>query len=111
MTGAYGAPCPFSAGGISPIPAYPDRVESFDGRRAEWDGHLVLVHDNERQRRTGVAAWVRRGLEAGEKILYTEPSDVPASASFRDLLKEHAVDVDAAVERGQLEVFAATPDV
>jgi anti-anti-sigma factor len=86
-------------------------VESFDGRQADWDGHLVLVHDNERQRRTGVAAWVRRGLDLGAKIIYIEPSDVPVHDSLKDVLKEHAVDVGGAFESGQLEVFAATPDV
>jgi len=90
--------------------AYSGRVGSSDGRRDEWDGHRVLVHDNERQRRTGVAAWVRRGLEVGAKILYIEPSHEPADRSLTGLLREHAVDADAARERGQLEVRAATPD-
>lgn len=86
-------------------------MESFDGRQADWDGHLVLVHDNERQRRNGVAAWVRRGLDLGAKIVYIEPTDVPAHRSFDGLLKEHAVDVGEAFESGQIEVFAAAPDV
>jgi anti-anti-sigma factor len=86
-------------------------VESFDGRQADWDGHLVLVHDNERQRRTGVAAWLRRGLDLSAKIIYIEPTDEPTHRSFSGLLEEHAVDVGEAFESGQLEVFTATPDV
>ena len=102
---------PFSAGCVSSFPAYAEWVESFDGRLAEWDGHLVLVHDNERQRRTGVAAWVRRGIDLGAKIIYIEPGDDPAERSLTGLLKEHAVDADEALERHQLEVYAASPDV
>jgi hypothetical protein len=41
-------------------------------RRPDWDGH----------RRTEVAAWIRRGLAVGAKILYIEPR---AGAHVRSL--------------------------
>ena len=72
-----------------------------------WDGHLVLVHSDERQRRAGVVAWVRRGLELGAKILYIEPVDEPAERALISVLKQHELNVDRAVDRGQLQVLPA----
>ncbi len=72
-----------------------------------WDGHLVLVHGSEQQRRAGVAAWVRRGLELGAKILYIEPADVPSERSLIGVLQDHEIPADEAVQRGQLRVFTA----
>ena len=60
----------------------------------------MLVHDSERQRRAGVAAWVRRGLDLGAKILYIEPRDVTAERSLLCLLKDDGVDAEEVVERG-----------
>ena len=79
-------------------------------RSLDWDGHLVLVHDSERQRRAGVAAWVRRGLDLGAKILYIEPRDVTAERSLLCLLKDDGVDAEEVVERGQLQVLRAEDD-
>ena len=75
-----------------------------------WDGHLLLVHHNEQQRRARVAAWTRRGLELGAKVLYIEPPQEPTERSFTTLLAEHGVDAARAVSRGQLEVFPADDD-
>jgi len=82
-------------------------MEPAGGLSAAWDGHLVLVHESERQRRVGVAAWVRRGLDLNAKILYIERPDEPVSRSVRSVLRDHRVDVDDAVARGQLQVFCA----
>jgi hypothetical protein len=60
-------------------------VECADGRSG-WDGHLLLVYHEESQRRIGVAAWVRRGLELGAKILYIEPQDDPPGRSLSGLV-------------------------
>jgi anti-anti-sigma factor len=70
-----------------------------------WDGHLLLVHGSEQQRRAGVVAWVRRGLELGAKILYVEPVDVPAERSLMQVLRTSNIDVREAVGRGQLQVL------
>lgn len=72
-----------------------------------WDGHLVLVHGSERQRRAGVAAWVRRGLELGAKILYIEPAGESVERSFLGVLNDHEICVDAALDGGQLQVIPA----
>lgn len=72
-----------------------------------WDGHLVLVHDSEQQRRAGLAAWVRRGLELGAKIFYIEPADVTSDRSLVGVLKDHEIPADDAMARGQLQVFTA----
>jgi anti-anti-sigma factor len=76
------------------------------GWRPGWDGHLVLLHDDEPQRRAGVAAWVRRGLELGSKILYTEPRDDPPEGSLAALLRGDADAVEA-LDRGQIQVVPA----
>lgn len=86
-------------------------MESRGDQPADWDGHVVLVHDNEQQRRHGVAAWVRRGLDLGAKILYVEPPDEPEERSFRGLLREHALDAHEALRDGQLEVLYASNEV
>jgi anti-anti-sigma factor len=72
-----------------------------------WDGHLLLVHSSEQQRRAGVVAWVRRGLDLGAKILYIEPVDVPAERSLMQVLGASNIDVREAVGRGQLQVLPA----
>jgi anti-anti-sigma factor len=72
-----------------------------------WDGHLLLVHNGEQQRRAGLAAWIRRGLELGAKILYFEPVDAPAERTLLGVLRDHEIHVDAAVDRGQLQVLPA----
>jgi len=72
-----------------------------------WDGHLLLVHSSERQRCAGVAAWVRRGLDVGAKILYIEPADEPAERSLIHVLRQSAIDVDEALDRGQLQLLPA----
>ena len=79
----------------------------MDGWPPSWDGHLVLVHHNEQQRRTGVAAWARRGLELGAKLLYIEAPEEPVERSFTTVLDEHGLDAAGAAGDGQLEVFPA----
>lgn len=74
----------------------------------EWDGHLLLLYDEEPQRRAGVTAWVRRGLELGSKILYTEPADGPPDRSLPGLLHDEP-DALEAMERGQIQVVPAGP--
>ena len=77
------------------------------GHPVSWDGHLALVHRGEPERRAGVAAWVRRGLDLGAKILYIEPPQESAERSFMALMRDTDVAVDEAVESGQLEVLPA----
>lgn len=73
----------------------------------QWDGHLLLLHHDEAQRRRGVAAWVRRGLDLGEKILYTEPAEQPPGRALRELLVDQQVDAGEALASGQLSVVVA----
>ena len=72
-----------------------------------WDGHLVLVHASERQRRAGVTAWMQRGLQLGAKIFYIEPADEPADRSVLSVLRDHRIQAREAMERGQLRVLPA----
>jgi anti-anti-sigma factor len=81
-------------------------VESH-GWRPGWDGHLLLVYGEESHRRAGVAAWVRRGLELGSKILYTQPPDDP-DRSFSGLLPD-GPDALEAMDRGQIQFVPADP--
>lgn len=81
-------------------------MKSLGRRPAGWDGHLLLLYHTERQRREGVETWIRRGLELGAKILYTEPADEPPARSLPGLLGGQA-DAGEAIERGQIQVVKA----
>jgi anti-anti-sigma regulatory factor len=70
----------------------------------EWDGHVLLLHRTEGERLAGLTAWVRRGLELGEKIIYTELTLMPEDALV-PVLEAWGVDVAAAVRDGQLVVL------
>ncbi|MGZ4469205.1 MAG: MEDS domain-containing protein [Nocardioidaceae bacterium] len=82
-------------------------MDPAGSRLVDWDGHLMLVHANERQRRAGVAAWVQRGFELGAKIVYIEPRQEPVDRSFLSVLREQDIATDQAVARGQLQVLPA----
>lgn len=75
-------------------------------RRPSWDGHLLLIYQEEEQRRAEVAAWVRRGLDLGAKILYIEPQDESPTRSLSGLLRDQPAAVDA-MQRGQIQVVLA----
>lgn len=83
------------------------QVKSVKPGVAGWDGHVVLVHQDEPERRAGVAAWVSRGLELGEKVLCAETRHESLRRYLFALLDERRVPVDEVVARGQLEVFDA----
>jgi anti-anti-sigma factor len=68
----------------------------------------LLLHDGEPERRTGVTAWVRRGLELGSKVLYTEPRDELPHRSLPALLRDDP-EALAAIERSQVQVVTAEP--
>jgi anti-anti-sigma factor len=87
--------------------AYAVAMQALNGRSVCWDGHLLLVHASERQRRAGVTAWVRRGLDVGAKIFYVEPPHEPGDRRLMGVLHEGGVDAEDLAERGQLEVFPA----
>jgi anti-anti-sigma regulatory factor len=70
----------------------------------EWDGHVLLLHSSEEQRRADVTAWVRRGLERGEKVVYTQVPGRPAD-SLVAVLEPRGVDAEAAVRDGRLVVL------
>jgi len=80
-------------------------VESLERVPPTWDGHLLLVHRSEQERRAGVAAWVTRGLEVGAKIVYAEPPGQSPDRSLMAVLNERRVDTGASVTRGQLQVL------
>ena len=70
-----------------------------------WDGHLLLLHWSEVERRSGLAAWVRRGLENDEKVIYTEADDGTSRRSVRSVLEDNGIDVVAATAEGRLSVL------
>lgn len=85
--------------------AYVFTVRQLD-QRPGYEGHVLLLYYEESYRRTGVAAWLRRGLELGAKILYIEPPDELSARSLSALLQDQP-DADEAVERGQIQVVPA----
>jgi anti-anti-sigma factor len=73
--------------------------------RSPWDGHLLLLHRSESERRSNLASWVSRGLEREEKVIYTEVPTEPSERSLLSVLAEHGVDGDAATRDGRLLVL------
>ncbi|GAB2621110.1 hypothetical protein GCM10027168_61400 [Streptomyces capparidis] len=69
-----------------------------------WDGHLLLLHADEAERRAALARWACRGLERGEAVVCAEDPAGPGSGSLRAALREHGVDADAAEREGRLRV-------
>jgi anti-anti-sigma factor len=72
---------------------------------SDWDGHLLLLHDTEAERLAGLTAWVCRGLERDEKVIYAETPDLPPAQSFLGVLAGRGVDVAAATAEGRLAVL------
>jgi anti-anti-sigma regulatory factor len=70
----------------------------------EWDGHLLLLHRTEDERLAGLTAWVRRGLDLGEKVIYTEVRHQPENGLLA-VLTARGVDVAEAVCSGALVVL------
>jgi anti-anti-sigma factor len=81
-------------------------MASADGRAAlaRWDGHVLLLHATEAERRTALAAWVQRGLDLGQKIIYTEAPTTSKDA-LPAVLEASGVDGGAAMRDGFLEVL------
>lgn len=75
-------------------------------RRPSWDGHLLLIYQEEAQRRAEVAAWVRRGLDLGAKILYIEPQDESPARSLSRLIQDQPEASDA-MQTGQIQIVPA----
>lgn len=71
----------------------------------DWDGHLLLLHGSEAERLAGLTAWVRRGLECDEKVIYTETPNLPWAQSFLGILEERGIDVATATAGGRLAVL------
>jgi anti-anti-sigma factor len=69
------------------------------GPEAHSAPHTLLVHREDSHRRRHVGGWVRRGLERGEKILY---STVAGDTTVARELRRGGVDVQRAVRDGQL---------
>jgi anti-anti-sigma factor len=73
--------------------------------RLDWDGHLLLLHHTEEERSAKLAAWVRRGLENDEKVVYTEVDGRSEEASLLAVLRQNGVDAVAAAAEGRLSVI------
>jgi anti-anti-sigma factor len=65
---------------------------------------VLLLHHAESHRRTGVAAWVRRGLEVGAKIFYIQAKDEPPARALPGLLEDQPDAVEA-IGRGQIQII------
>jgi anti-sigma B factor antagonist len=70
-----------------------------------WDGHLLLLHASEAERRSGVTEWVRRGLAQGEKVVYTEVAGEYPERSLLGVLRAAGLDPDGAVAAHRLAIL------
>ena len=67
--------------------------------RSPWDGHVLLLHDGDEERLARTTAWVRRGLELGERVVHADGAD---GTRLLDALRRGRVDVDTAASDGFL---------
>src|SRR4051812_47017315 len=72
-----------------------------------WDGHLLLLHGSELERRSQLAKWVRRGLVRDEQVIYAQPEHVSPQRSVLAVLTQHGIDVQTATAEGRLLVLPA----
>jgi anti-anti-sigma factor len=78
-----------------------------------WDGHLLLLHGSEAERRTQVAEWVQWGLERDEQVIYGQDDTIADGQddtiephrSVLAVLGEHGIDVQTATAEGRLLVL------
>jgi anti-anti-sigma factor len=66
-----------------------------------WDGHSLLLDVPAEVQAAGLTGWVVRGLENGEKVIYSE-AGLASQASVLQTLRGHGVDVAAATADGRL---------
>lgn len=69
------------------------------------DGHVLLLHTDESERRESLAEWVRHGLAAGEKVVCAEPEDQPPDHSLLSVLEQQGVDGASAKGDGRLTLL------
>jgi len=82
-------------------PEFLGTVEPLDGLE-EIDAceHIALFYDSDEERFNTVSPFVRDGIEQGERVMYV--IDDFSQSAIIDELRGGAIDVDAAVESGQL---------
>ena len=81
---------------------YVGRVGAAGQRGSARDGHHLLLFRDDLHRMARVVDWVRRGLDEGEKVLYTQ---LPGDTSLFRGLTESGVDVDRVIDEGRLSVL------
>jgi anti-anti-sigma regulatory factor len=67
-----------------------------------WPVHFLHLYATETERLSTSSAWLRRGLQLGERVVWSEPSDLPGGRSVASVLEEGGVDVVAARAAGRL---------
>ncbi|MGY1781730.1 MEDS domain-containing protein [Geodermatophilus sp. SYSU D01036] len=68
--------------------------------------HVLQLHRTEDEQLTGLTAWIRRGLELGDKVVCTGPPPRPEDSLVAALVAR-GVDAGAAVREGRLVVLPA----
>lgn len=69
-----------------------------------WDGHLLMLHDSESERVSGLVAWIRRGLANNEKVICGQALAEPEERAVLPILSRHGMDVAALTAAGRLAV-------
>ncbi|HET6876690.1 MAG TPA: MEDS domain-containing protein [Jatrophihabitans sp.] len=80
-------------------------MQPVDGLGAGWTGHVLLAYHSEQERGAGVAAWVRRGLDAGARIVYIDAAGDRDVRRLPEVLADNGVDAVSALARRQLQLI------
>ena len=71
-----------------------------DGHRHHCNDHIALIHETREEQFAAVVPYLREGLEGGERCLYVVEDT--SREAVTEALRDGGVDVDAALESGQL---------
>jgi anti-anti-sigma factor len=92
---------PGSGGSPATGQAYGRLVDVEVAPPALWDGHVVLLYRSESEYDANLGAWIRRGLDQGEKVVLTSRPAEPEQRVLR-LCADAGVDAAPARRVGQL---------
>ncbi|QLG27117.1 MEDS domain-containing protein [Halorarum halophilum] len=91
--------------GLRQGPEFRGPVDSPDDHEHSND-HFALVYENREEQFASAIPFIRQGLERGERCLYV--ADDNSREDVLKAMRDHGIDVDAAIESGALTVSTPT---
>lgn len=80
-------------------------VDSSEETGRGWDGHLLLLHGSDDERKSGLVSWFRRGLANNEKVIWAQAWAEPENRSVVSMLSSQGIDVAELLAAGRLTIL------